>query len=289
MKSSIPHIRHLRDVVPRYDAIISDVWGVVHNGLVATPGAQEALKAAREAGLAVVLLTNAPRPPDSVQEQLRGLGVRDDAYDAIISSGGVTRALIREEGNNPFYHLGPERDRAIFNGLSARPVGLDDAKYVLCTGLVDDEVETAEDYRALLERAFDRGLRLYCANPDLLVERGDRLLPCAGALAELYEKMGGETVWVGKPHPLVYDRARREIAKKLGRMPDARRILCIGDALRTDVAGANAAGHDCIMTLAGIHAHQIGLNGQDFDGEALEALASQSKTRPAMTMASLVW
>ncbi|KAF0231628.1 MAG: HAD-superfamily [Beijerinckiaceae bacterium] len=289
MAIPVPHIARLRDVAPQYDAIISDVWGVVHNGLVATKGAPEALAAAREAGLAVVLLTNAPRPPDSIQEQLRGLGVIDSAYDAIVSSGGVTRSLIAEEGDAPFFHLGPQRDIPIFADLQARTAAFEEAQYVLCTGLFDDEIETPEEYRPLLEKALARKLRLFCANPDLIVERGADLIPCAGAIADIYERMGGESIWVGKPHALVYERARTEIARKLGRMPETSRILCIGDAFRTDIAGARAAGHDCIMTLAGIHGHQIGLKGSEFDQAAFDALAAQSGTRPTMTMVSLIW
>lgn len=289
MSDPIPHLLRLSDVVSRYDAIISDVWGVVHNGLVATDGAPEALAAARDAGLAVVLLTNAPRPPDSIQEQLRGFGVADNAYDSIVSSGGVTRALIAEEGDQPFFHLGPARDVPIYAGLKARPATFDDARYILCTGLFNDETEQPEEYRLLLEKARARGLKLYCANPDLIVERGHDLIPCAGALADLYERMGGESIWVGKPYPLVYERARAEIAATLGREVPKDRILCIGDAFRTDIAGARAAGHDCIMTLAGIHGHQIGLKGRDFDHAAFEALARENGTRPTMTMVSLAW
>ncbi len=289
MSEPIPHLHRLRDIVSRYDAIISDVWGVVHNGLTATKGAPEALAEARRSGLAVVLLTNAPRPPDSNREQLRGLGVPDAAYDAIVSSGGVTRALIEGEGDAPFFHLGPARDVPIFEGLAARPAAFEAAHYILCTGLFDDETETAEAYRPLLEQALARDLKLYCANPDLIVERGAELIPCAGTIADLYEQMGGRTIWVGKPHPLVYVRARALIDAQLGRSVDPARILCIGDALRTDIAGAVAAGHACIMTLAGIHAHQIGLSGTSFDAQALEALAAHSKTRPTMSMVSLVW
>ncbi len=289
LSDPVPHLLRLRDLAERYDAIISDVWGVVHDGIRATPGASEALSAARGAGLAVVLLTNAPRPPDSVREQLRGLRVPDAAYDAIVSSGGVTRALLGDEGDAPFFHLGPARDVAVFEGLAARPGPLEEARYILCTGLVNDETEQAEDYRAFLEQALDAKLKLYCANPDLIVERGHRLIPCAGAIADLYERMGGEAIWVGKPHPLVYARARGEITRALGREVARDRILCIGDAFRTDIAGANAEGHDCIMTLAGIHAQEFGLSGGDFDRDAFERLARASKTRPTMTMVSLVW
>jgi HAD superfamily hydrolase (TIGR01459 family) len=169
-------------------------------------------------------------------------------------------------------------------------VPLADADYVLCTGLLDDETETAETYRSLLETARMRALKLYCANPDLVVERGEQLVPCAGAIAELYEALGDDVVWVGKPRPLVYRIAAEKVAEALGRKVEADRILCIGDALRTDIAGANRAGHQSIMTLAGIHAHQIGLGADGaFDRQKLELLAQKAGARPSMIMQSLVW
>ncbi|MCZ8375396.1 MAG: TIGR01459 family HAD-type hydrolase [Beijerinckiaceae bacterium] len=289
MTSLTPLVSGLSGMMDRYDAIISDVWGVLHNGVSATPGAGEALKAARESGKAVVLLTNAPRPPDSIRRQLTGFGVIDGISDAIVSSGGVTRDLLAREGEAPFYHLGPARDRAIYEGLAARPVSLDEARLILCSGLFDDETEQAEDYRPMLEEARRRNLQLICANPDLVVERGSDLLPCAGALADLYEKLGGETIWVGKPHPLVYRYAREAIEQTLGRQVDPARILCIGDALRTDVAGAGAAGHDCLMTLAGIHGHEINLDQGRFNRDLLEALIATHEKRPIAVAISLVW
>lgn len=286
---SILPIARLSEVIERYDAIISDVWGVLHNGVVATPGAQDALAAARRAGKPVSLLTNSPRLPHLVAEQLRDLGVVQPCYDAIISSGGVTRMLLAEEGERSIYHLGPARDAGVFEGLSVRPSTLDQAEIIVCTGLFDDENEQAEDYRPTLDLALNRRMRLYCANPDLIVERGDRLIPCAGAVADIYERMGGEVIWVGKPKPLVYSHARAALARALGRMPEHARILCLGDAFRTDIAGANAEGHDVIMTLAGIHGHQIGLDGQNYDLAALERLSLDTQTRPTMCMVSLVW
>lgn len=289
MLPAIEPITRLSRIIERYDAIISDVWGVLHNGVVATPGAQDALAAARRAGKPVSLLTNSPRLPHLVAEQLQELGVVEPCYDAIISSGGVTRSLIEAEGDRYFFHLGPARDRGLFDGLPVRQTELRHAEFIICTGLFDDETETAEDYLETLRFAFARGMRLYCANPDLVVERGHRLIPCAGAVADLYEKMGGEVVWVGKPKPLVYARARAELDRVLGRTVDPARILCLGDAFRTDIAGANAEGHDVVMTLAGIHGHQIGLTGQDYDLERLRALAAETQTRPTMCMVSLVW
>lgn len=289
MNQPVPNISGLSTVMGDYDAIISDVWGVLHNGLVATPGAAHALASARQAGKAVVLLTNAPRPPASIAKQLAGLGITAESFDAIVSSGGETRVLMEKEGDAPFYHLGPARDHALFKGLAARSVAFEDASYLLVTGLFDDETETAEDYRAQLQAARARGMRLFCANPDLIVERGDRLIPCAGALAELYETMGGEVIWVGKPRPHVYGVARATIAKILKREPDRARILCIGDALRTDLAGARDNGHPVLMTLAGIHAHQIGLDGQNYDAARLSRLMEEAQLDPMGCMVTLKW
>lgn len=289
MTDLTPVLSGLSAIIDRYDAIISDVWGVLHNGVHATPGAGEALKAAREAGKPVVLLTNAPRPPASIRRQLTGFGVVEDVCDAIVSSGGVTRDLLTKRGNAPFFHLGPPRDMAIYEGLAVRPVEFEAAELILCSGLFDDETEQAEDYRPMLEQALARNLPLICANPDLVVERGPDLLPCAGAIADLYERMGGETIWVGKPHPLVYRYARESIEARLGRPVAAERILCIGDALRTDVAGAAAAGHDCLMTLAGIHGHEIHLRDGRFNRELLEALFATQQKRPIAVAISLNW
>jgi HAD superfamily hydrolase (TIGR01459 family) len=284
----IQPIQRLSDVLGNYDAIISDVWGVLHNGVIATAGAQQALAAARRAGKPVALLTNSPRLPHLVAEQLRDFGVVEPCYDALVSSGGVTRDLLEAEGAKTFFHIGPERDAGLYQGLAAKPAPLESADLLLCTGLFDDETETAEQYRPMLEAALARRLRLYCANPDLIVERGDRLIPCAGAIADLYETMGGPVIWVGKPKPLVYERARRALEAALGRPLALNRVLCIGDAFRTDIAGANAEGHDVIMTLAGIHGHQIGLDGETYSLEALENLAAETRQRPTFCMVSLV-
>ncbi|CAN1487551.1 NagD Predicted sugar phosphatases of the HAD superfamily [Rhabdaerophilaceae bacterium] len=288
-KPLIEPIQELRTIIDRYDAIISDVWGVLHNGVAATHGAQEALIEARKLGKPVSLLTNAPRLPHLVVEQLRSFGIADNAYDDLISSGGVTRELLGREGDTSFFFLGPERDSTLHAGLPLLRTDFDKAEFILCSGLFNDEEEQAEDYRAMLETALSRNMRFYCANPDLIVERGDRLIPCAGALADLYERMGGDVIWVGKPKPLVYAEARKALTNALGRVPDSRRVLCIGDALRTDIAGAIAGGHDSLMTLSGIHGHQIGLHGDRHDILALEQLAEATNTRPTMCMVSLRW
>ena len=289
MTAFIPKLAGLSEIIGQYDAIISDVWGVLHNGIVATPGAKDALASARGHGKTVALLTNAPRPPASIAKQLAQLGITAQSYDAIISSGGETRSLMQAEGDTPFYHLGPQRDHALFEGLAARPVRFEDAKYLLVTGLFDDETEQAEDYRPQLEAAFARKLKLYCANPDLIVERGDKLIPCAGAIAELYETIGGEVIWVGKPRPHVYAMAHARINTLRGAVVPKSRILCIGDALRTDLAGARDNGYPVLMTLAGIHAHQIGLHNNQYDETLLTQMLKAADLRPLGCMVTLDW
>src|ERR1700748_2967012 len=200
-------VERLRDLVDGVEVVLSDIWGVVHNGLEAFPEACEALHTFRSRGGTVILITNAPRPADSVQRQLRKLAIADDTYDAIASSGDLTRNFIAGHPGQKIFWIGPERNSAIHRGLDAPIVPLEQADYIVCTGLFDDETETAENYRAMLLKARERKLTLVCANPDIVVERGDSLIYCAGAIAELYVELGGEAIFYGKPHRPIYERA----------------------------------------------------------------------------------
>lgn len=295
MGNSLSSLSGLREVVGNYHGIICDVWGVLHNGVAATQGAWEALLAARRAGLPIVLLTNAPRPSQLIADQLQEFGIPAKCYDYIISSGSVCRAEIEKEGNKPFFHIGPERDLPLFEGLEVQPSRFEDAQYIVCTGLFYDETERAEDYHRLLVAALNKRMRLFCANPDLVVDRGNRIIPCAGAIGDFYEKMGGQTIWIGKPKPYVYILSRQLIAseRKLksqsSNTTGPLRILCIGDSLRTDVAGAKEAGCDSLMTLAGIHAREVLLFGASYDRDRLESLCQYHKARPTMVMPTLLW
>ena len=226
---------HFAPLAVRYDVVLCDVWGVVHNSLVAFAEAGEALARFRARGGAVVLITNAPRPGAVVKRQLDRLGVPHAAYDAIVSSGDVTRRIIAAR-RGALYHLGPERDRPLFEGLAAAFAGAEDADFVVCTGLFNDEGETPEDYRPLLERLRARKLAMICANPDLVVARGTKLIYCAGALADLYTTLGGEVVYAGKPHRPIYEDALAMAAARGCRAP-LERVLAIGDSIRTDLAG----------------------------------------------------
>jgi HAD superfamily hydrolase (TIGR01459 family) len=249
----------LRDLVDGVDVLLSDIWGVVHNGLVAFPEACEALHTFRSRGGTVILITNAPRPADSVQRQLRKLGVADDTYDAIVSSGDLTRHYVADHPGRKVFWLGPERDNSIYRGLDPVLSPLEQADYIVCTGLLDDETETPEDYRGMMLKARERKLTLICANPDIVVERGDRLIYCAGAIAELYRELGGEVIFYGKPHRPIYERAMALVAERRGQPTELRRVLAIGDSVRTDLTGARGFGIDCLFVTRGIHA-------EDFEG-----------------------
>ncbi|HLJ00174.1 MAG TPA: TIGR01459 family HAD-type hydrolase [Bradyrhizobium sp.] len=247
----------LRDVVGGVDVLLSDIWGVVHNGLVAFPEACEALHNFRARGGSVILITNAPRPADSVQRQLRKLGVADEAYDAIVSSGDLTRSFVADHSGERMFWVGPERDNSIYRGLDPALAPLEQADYIVCTGLFDDETESAENYRAMMEQACARKLPLVCANPDIVVERGDRLIYCAGAIAELYLKLGGEVIFYGKPHRPIYERALVLAAERRGQAVPLDRILAIGDSVRTDLAGAHGFGIGCLFVTRGIHSEEF--------------------------------
>ena len=257
--TALRFVERLRDLVDGVDVVLSDIWGVVHNGLEAFPEACEALHTYRQQGGTVILITNAPRPADSVQRQLRKLGVADEIYDAIVSSGDLTRHFVADHPGKKMFWLGPERDASIYRGLDAVTAPLEQADYIVCTGLFDDETESAEDYRAMMLQALERKLPLVCANPDIVVERGDRLIYCAGAIAELYRELGGEVVFYGKPHRPIYERAMALAAERRGHPAPLDRVLAIGDSVRTDLTGALGFGIDCLFVTRGIHS-------EDFEG-----------------------
>ena len=247
----------LRDVVGDAEVLLSDIWGVVHNGLAAFPDACQALHNFRQQGGTVILITNAPRPADSVQRQLRKLNVADEIYDAIVSSGDLTRHFVADHPGQKMFWIGPERDNSIYRGLDPVLSPLEQADYIVCTGLFDDETESAENYRAMLLQARERSLTLVCANPDIVVERGDRLIYCAGAVAELYLELGGEVIFYGKPHRPIYERAIALASERRGHAVELNRVLAIGDSVRTDLAGAQSFGIDCLFVTRGIHSEEF--------------------------------
>jgi HAD superfamily hydrolase (TIGR01459 family) len=255
--TTLKFAERLRDLVDGVDVLLSDIWGVVHNGLVAFPEACEALRNFSTQGGTVILITNAPRPADSVQRQLRKLDVADETYDAIVSSGDLTRNFVAGHPGQKMFWIGPERDSSIYRGLDVGLVPLEQANYIVCTGLFDDETESAENYRAMMLKARERQLTLVCANPDIVVERGDRLIYCAGAIAELYLELGGEVIFYGKPHRPIYERAMALAAERRGQAVPLSRVLAIGDSVRTDLTGAHGFGIDCLFVTRGIHSEEF--------------------------------
>jgi len=271
-----------------YDVVLSDVWGVIHNGVAAFPAACEALARFRGKGGSVALITNAPRPSEVVVRLLDRLGVPRDSYDAMVSSGDVTRAVMAARPGKAVFHIGPERDLPIFDGLGLRFVSLEAADYVVCTGLANDEVETPEDYRELLMKVRARGLFMLCGNPDLVVERGEKLVYCAGALADLYGSLGGEVLYAGKPHRPIYQQALEQVARLRGQPTPLARVLAIGDSVRTDLTGASGLGVDCLFVTAGIHAEELG-DRHDPDLTALRKIFEGAGIAPKVVTRRLMW
>jgi HAD superfamily hydrolase (TIGR01459 family) len=272
-----------------YDVLFCDVWGVVHNGLAAFPTACDALARFRAGGGTAILITNAPRSGDAVARILDRLGVPREAYDAITSSGDVTRDIVATRLSESVFHLGPQRDLSIFAGLDVRFVPLETADYVVCSGLFDDTKETPESYRDMLAAMRARSLFMVCANPDVVVERGETLVYCAGALADAYAALGGEVLYCGKPHAPIYDAALATAAAlRGGRTPARRRVLAIGDSVRTDLAGATAFGLDCMFVISAIHAEAYG-SREAPDLGALKAIFNAAGVAPRAVMRGLVW
>ena len=257
-----------RDFSERYPVWLCDVWGVVHDGLKANPAACDALERHRVRGGIVILITNAPRPSRVIYPQLDSLEVSRAAYDAVISSGDVTLELLARTSGDVF-HLGPERDLGMVEDTVAKFAPIEDAETVLCTGLLDDATETPQDYDALLREMLARGVPMICANPDKVVRRGDTLLPCAGALADLYESMGGETVMAGKPYAPIYDTAIERASKIAGRAIARGEVLAIGDGLSTDAEGARRNALDLLFIVNGIHEAELAGSGPEGYGDRI--------------------
>ncbi len=248
-------IAGLSDIADRYDALLCDAWGVIHDGVRLFPGVSEALTEFRRARGPVIVLTNAPRPKAVIPPQLDRLGLSRAAYDGVVTSGDATRAAIEAMLPKAAFKLGPEKDEGLYDGLDIDFTPLERAGFIICTGLFNDDRETPGDYRELLARAAVRGLVMICANPDIVVRWGGRLIYCAGALAEAYEQLGGAVIYGGKPHAPIYDLAVSAVADAAGRPIARPRILAIGDGVRTDIAGANRAGIDALFIVGegGVH------------------------------------
>lgn len=283
--ASLGILAGLRDIVGSHSLLVCDIWGVVHNGVAAFPEAADALTRYRAAGGRVVMVSNAPRPNAPVAAQLDALGLPRSAWDAIVTSGDLSRARIAARPGVPLVHLGPARDLPLFDGLDAPRVAVTEAAYVVCTGLDDDERETAEDYRDRLSAMAARRLPMICANPDLIVDRGGRLIPCAGALAALYAELGGSVEHTGKPGRPIYE-ATLATAATLGWSGGG--VLAVGDAFATDIRGGSAMGWTTLMIARGIHAEELcGPEGLD-PARLLQASGKHGVT-PDHAMERLVW
>ena len=283
-----PHIPLLRSIAPlaaTFDAWISDVWGVFHDGVRPYPAAAAACQQFRAGGGTVVLVSNAPSTGEEVAAHLDGMAVPRSAYDAIVTSGDVTRVLISGWAGRPVHHLGPDRYLGTFDGLDVLFAPLGEAAAVVCTGLIDDERETPDDYRALLADLRAGDIPMICVNPDIVVERGHRLIYCAGALAEAYAALGGEVAYAGKPHPPIYTRARELIADVRGAPVETARILAIGDGIKTDIAGAAAAGLRAVFIASALHV----AGGEKLDEATLAHLFAGHPAPPIAALTGLAW
>ena len=279
---SVPQILSgLADIAPEYDALVCDVWGVLHDGNDANEQAVYALKQFRSGGGRVVLLSNAPRPKVDLEVQFRKFGVALDCYDEIVTSGIATRLDLEARSKDQtlrMFHLGPERDRGIFEGLNIEIADIENAQIVLNSGLFNDDTETPDDYKDRLAMMKDRSLLMLCANPDWVVQRGGKLIWCAGAVADAYEKIGGEVIYYGKPKPEIYDLVRASL-------PGAESLLAIGDGMHTDIKGANAVGIDALFIADGIHGEDVA----DMSPTHLEELFAKAGVHARAAMRALVW
>ena len=278
----------LSAIAGRYDVLLCDIWGVIHNGRESFPAAREALARFKAENGPVVLISNAPRPNGPIVEQLAGLGVTETSFSDVVTSGDATRPLLAQRAPGPFWRIGPERDWPLYEGLGLELAPLESARYISCAGPDDDETETPEDYRARFVEAASLGLEMICANPDIVVQRGDKLIYCGGALAQLYEALGGRVVMAGKPHAPIYDLAIAQAAARLGRRVDRRRVLCIGDGLGTDVRGANAQALDVLFIANGIHGKETVRDGV-LDASVVEHLLGIEGLSATWAMPDLVW
>jgi len=280
-------ISGLSAIASDYRAILCDVWGVLHNGQSVYRQAEDALVRYRQGGGQVVLLTNSPRPNHGVASQLDDLQVDRQAFDAIVTSGDVTRTLISQTKGDVF-HLGPERDLPLFDGLDKKLVGPDDCQAVVCTGMFEDEIETPEDYRDQLTALAKRQIPFICANPDLVVERGNRMIYCAGSLAKLYDESGGKTLVAGKPHSPIYNLAMQRLEEINGAAMPQESVIAVGDGMPTDVAGALSNGFDLLYISAGIHSASYG-PADDPNEDELAAFLADHKAEPTVWMPRLCW
>ncbi|WP_372706652.1 TIGR01459 family HAD-type hydrolase [Brevundimonas sp.] len=288
---TLPHaLNGLGDIAADYDILLCDVWGVIHDGRESWPAACDALSRFNRDHGHVVLISNSPRPASDVVAQLDRLGAPRESWRAFVTSGDATRMVLAKRAPGPVWMIGPDRDWPLYEGLglvTARDAS--DAAFISVTGPVDDETETPEDYRERLSAGVARDLELICANPDRVVQRGDKLIYCGGALADLYESLGGRVTMAGKPFGPIYELAMAEGQRLLGRPVDRSRVLCIGDGVVTDVLGANRQALDCLFVAQGIHGDAArGPDGRLDAGRAADLLKAETTYARYATL-DLMW
>lgn len=290
-------IQTLDEIAAGYEVLLCDLWGCLHNGRAPYPAAVAALERFRAAGGRIVLMTNAPRPSTFVEAQLDRMGVPRGAWDLVVSSGDAAQyAMLSGAVGTRVWHLGPQKDDGFFTDLPADApataaaivrVALEEAEGIVCTGPFDERTEGPEDYRARFLHAKARGLKLLCANPDLVVDYGETRIHCAGALAALYESMGGESLYFGKPHPPIYDLARRRLAALTGTAPDSAAMLAVGDGIATDIRGALGEGIDALFVTGGLAAEAFGTDAENPDPGRLAAWLAAEQVTPAYAIGRL--
>lgn len=281
----VPILSGIASLADETTAWLVDIWGVMHNGLAPFEPAGLACARFREKGGRVILLSNAPRPAGAVAAQLERIGVSRVAWDAIISSGDATRTSLAAEAEGSVFHLGPDRDLPLYDGLGVTLTDEAQASRVVCTGLFDDETETPADYAPMLTGLAARDVAMICANPDLTVERGGKLVYCAGAIAAAYEALGGRVMYAGKPYGPIYDMACDWLNSVVGTEVPKSRILAIGDGVRTDILGAARYGIRSVYIASGVSLPA----GRELDCESLAELFPDKAVQPVGAMTALAW
>ncbi|MFT3730106.1 MAG: TIGR01459 family HAD-type hydrolase [Hyphomicrobium sp.] len=284
--TAIPVLSSIAPLAETSDLWFVDIWGVMHNGVHAFASSVAACEAFRRQGGTALLVTNSPRPRGSVARQLDSIGVSRDAYDGIVSSGDVSRSLIEAWAGHPILHIGPARDLSTFAGLRAQPgATAGTADVAVCTNLYDDEEETPDDYAEMLAMLKARDVPMICANPDLKVERGGRIVYCAGAIAAAYAELGGPVSYAGKPYLPIYDLALKTGSELRGQTIDKERVLAIGDGVATDIAGASGFGVRSVYIASGVYVR----SGEAIGHAAGRLFAGDGAPKPVGVMKDFVW
>lgn len=278
-------IDYLGQISQNYDIILCDIWGVIHNGQKLFSGSISALQKARENGIKVILLTNSPRPSLSVIEHMQSLGLFKKFWDHIVTSGDLTHHLIAQGPRNIFF-IGEKKDLVLFEGLDIQIVGEQDAETIICTGLYNTEREVPEVYTELLKRFAQRQIPFICANPDILVNRGNNIIHCAGSLALIYRNLNGIVKMIGKPHLPIYNMALKKASDSCYPL-DKKRILAIGDGIETDIKGAIEAGLASLYVGKGIHFHEY-LENQKINVKMIENFFINKNINPNWWMPRLI-